>query len=85
MPFMLSEKESGVLRDMLFHVDAAERFAHGQTFESPAKSDSSGADADCETAGLKLFGARPRDFMDGTWTPRRAKFPYLRAGTEWKQ
>jgi uncharacterized protein with HEPN domain len=31
---MLSEKESGVLRDMLFHVDAAERFAHGQTFES---------------------------------------------------
>jgi uncharacterized protein with HEPN domain len=34
MPFMLSEKESGVLRDMLFHVDAAERFAHGQTFES---------------------------------------------------
>ena len=31
---MLSEKESGVLRDMLFYVDAAERFAHGQTFES---------------------------------------------------
>ena len=34
MPFMLSEKESGVLRDMLFHVDAAEHFAHGQAFES---------------------------------------------------
>src|SRR5260370_40088162 len=33
MPFMLSEKES-VLRDMLFHVDASERFAHGQTFDS---------------------------------------------------
>jgi uncharacterized protein with HEPN domain len=31
---MLSERESGALRDMLFHVDAAERFAQGQTFES---------------------------------------------------
>jgi hypothetical protein len=27
---MLSEKESGALRDMLFHVNAAERFAHGR-------------------------------------------------------
>jgi hypothetical protein len=31
---MPSEKESGALRDILFHIDAAERFAHGQTFES---------------------------------------------------
>jgi hypothetical protein len=31
---MLSEKESSALRDMLFHISAAERFAHGQTFES---------------------------------------------------
>jgi uncharacterized protein with HEPN domain len=31
---MLSEKESGALRGMLFHIDAAERFVHGQTFES---------------------------------------------------
>jgi hypothetical protein len=31
---MPSEKESGALRDMLFHVNAAERFAHGQTYES---------------------------------------------------
>jgi uncharacterized protein with HEPN domain len=36
MPFMLSEKDSDVLRDMLFHVHAAEHFAHGQTFESLA-------------------------------------------------
>ena len=34
MPFMPSEKESGALRDILFHIDAAERFAHGQTLES---------------------------------------------------
>jgi uncharacterized protein with HEPN domain len=34
MPSMPSEKESGALRDILFHIDAAERFAHGQTFES---------------------------------------------------
>lgn len=31
---MLSEKESGALRDILFHINATERFAHGQTFES---------------------------------------------------
>jgi uncharacterized protein with HEPN domain len=31
---MPSEKESGALRDILFHIDAAERFAHDQTFES---------------------------------------------------
>jgi uncharacterized protein with HEPN domain len=31
---MLSEKESGTLRDILFQINAAERFAHGQTFES---------------------------------------------------
>jgi uncharacterized protein with HEPN domain len=31
---MLSEKESGALRDMVFHIIAAERFSHGQTFES---------------------------------------------------
>src|SRR5262245_24288504 len=34
MPCMPSEKESGALRDMLFHVNAAERFTHGQTYES---------------------------------------------------
>ena len=34
MPFMLSEKESGALRDMLHHIELAERFAHGRTFES---------------------------------------------------
>jgi hypothetical protein len=34
MPFMPSEKESGALRDIFFHIDAAERFAHGHTFES---------------------------------------------------
>jgi uncharacterized protein with HEPN domain len=31
---MLSEKENGALRDILFHINAAERFAHDQTFES---------------------------------------------------
>jgi hypothetical protein len=31
---MPSEKESGALRDMLFNINAAERFADGQTFES---------------------------------------------------
>jgi hypothetical protein len=31
---MLSEKESGALRDMLYHIELAERFAHGRTFES---------------------------------------------------
>jgi uncharacterized protein with HEPN domain len=31
---MPSEKESGALRDILLHIDAAERFAHGQTLES---------------------------------------------------
>jgi len=31
---MPSEEESGALRDMLFHIDAAERFAHGESFES---------------------------------------------------
>src|SRR5436190_19481662 len=30
---MLYEKESGTLRDILFQINAAERFAHGQTFE----------------------------------------------------
>jgi phenylalanyl-tRNA synthetase beta subunit len=31
---MLSEKESGALRDMLRHVDLAEQFARGHSFES---------------------------------------------------
>jgi uncharacterized protein with HEPN domain len=31
---MLSEKESGALRDILFQINAAERFADDQTFES---------------------------------------------------
>jgi uncharacterized protein with HEPN domain len=31
---MLSEKESGALRDMLRHIDLAERFAHGHSYES---------------------------------------------------
>jgi uncharacterized protein with HEPN domain len=30
---MPSEKESGAIRDMLFNINPAERFAHGQTFE----------------------------------------------------
>jgi hypothetical protein len=34
MAFMPSEKQSGALRDILFHIDAAQRFAHGHTFES---------------------------------------------------
>jgi uncharacterized protein with HEPN domain len=31
---MLSETERGALRDMLHHIDMAERFAQGRTFES---------------------------------------------------
>jgi uncharacterized protein with HEPN domain len=31
---MLSEKESGALLDMLRHIDLAERFAHGHSYES---------------------------------------------------
>jgi uncharacterized protein with HEPN domain len=31
---MLSEKESGALRDMLRHIDLAERFAHGHSYAS---------------------------------------------------
>jgi uncharacterized protein with HEPN domain len=31
---MLSEKESGALRDMLRHIDLAEQFAHGHHYES---------------------------------------------------
>jgi len=31
---MLSEKESGALRDILRHVDLAEQFAHGHIFET---------------------------------------------------
>jgi uncharacterized protein with HEPN domain len=31
---MLSERESGALRDMLHHIDLAERFAQGRSFES---------------------------------------------------
>jgi uncharacterized protein with HEPN domain len=31
---MLSEKESGALRDMLRHIDLAEQFAHGHSYES---------------------------------------------------
>ena len=31
---MLSEKESGALRDMLRHIDLAEQFAQGQSCES---------------------------------------------------
>jgi uncharacterized protein with HEPN domain len=31
---MLSEKESGALRDMLRHIDLAEQFAHGHNYES---------------------------------------------------
>jgi hypothetical protein len=33
---MLSEKESGALRDMLHHVELAERFAQGRSFEACA-------------------------------------------------
>jgi phenylalanyl-tRNA synthetase beta subunit len=31
---MLSEKECGALRDMLRHIDLAEQFAHGHSYES---------------------------------------------------
>jgi uncharacterized protein with HEPN domain len=31
---MLSESDRAALRDMLFHIDMAERFAHGRSFES---------------------------------------------------
>jgi uncharacterized protein with HEPN domain len=31
---MPSEKENAALRDILFHINAAERFANAQTFES---------------------------------------------------
>jgi uncharacterized protein with HEPN domain len=31
---MLSEKESGALRDMLRHIDLAEQFVHGHSCES---------------------------------------------------
>jgi uncharacterized protein with HEPN domain len=31
---MLSERESGALRDMLRHIDLAEQFAHGHSYES---------------------------------------------------
>jgi uncharacterized protein with HEPN domain len=31
---MLSERERGALRDMLHHIDLAERFAQGRSFES---------------------------------------------------
>jgi uncharacterized protein with HEPN domain len=31
---MLSEKESGLLRDILHYIELAERFAHGRSFES---------------------------------------------------
>jgi uncharacterized protein with HEPN domain len=31
---MLSEKESGALRDMLRHIDLAEQFAQGHSYES---------------------------------------------------
>ncbi|HEU0082638.1 MAG TPA: HepT-like ribonuclease domain-containing protein [Bradyrhizobium sp.] len=31
---MPSEKESGALRDMLRHIDLAEQFAHGHSYES---------------------------------------------------
>jgi hypothetical protein len=31
---MLSETESGALRDMLHHIDLADRFVHGRSFES---------------------------------------------------
>src|ERR1700681_4104781 len=34
MRSMLSEKESGALRDMLHHIDMAEEFARGRSFES---------------------------------------------------
>jgi uncharacterized protein with HEPN domain len=34
MPSMLSETESGALRDMLHHIDLAERFARSRSFES---------------------------------------------------
>jgi uncharacterized protein with HEPN domain len=30
---MLSETEGGALRDMLYHIDIAERFAQGRSFE----------------------------------------------------
>ncbi|MEA2891184.1 MAG: hypothetical protein QOI05_1977 [Bradyrhizobium sp.] len=31
---MLSEKERGALRDMLRHIDLAEQFSHGHSYES---------------------------------------------------
>jgi uncharacterized protein with HEPN domain len=31
---MLSDKDSATLRDILFHIDTAQRFAEGQTYES---------------------------------------------------
>ena len=31
---MLSETERSALHDMLHHIDLAERFVHGRTFES---------------------------------------------------
>jgi len=31
---MLSERESGALRDMLRHIDLAQQFAHGHSYES---------------------------------------------------
>jgi uncharacterized protein with HEPN domain len=34
MRFMLSERERGALRDMLRHIDLAESFARGRSFES---------------------------------------------------
>ena len=34
---MLSEKESGAFRDMLRHIDLAEQFAHGHSYEKFAR------------------------------------------------
>jgi hypothetical protein len=34
MPFLPKTIAFGALRDILFNINAAERFAHGQTFES---------------------------------------------------
>src|SRR5580658_8590169 len=34
MPSMHSDKESGTLHDMLHHIELAERFAQGRSFES---------------------------------------------------
>jgi uncharacterized protein with HEPN domain len=34
MPSMLSETERSALHDMIHHIDLAERFVHGRTFES---------------------------------------------------